>query len=287
MQNERQPGGADAADGLVRAPVYLQINRMLRAMIGGAGYRPGQQFLSEREVSDRFRVSRITANKALSQLVMTGDLEFRPGLGTFVRAAGLDTDLQALVSFTRKAELAGRTPRTLVLAFRSMRAADASDGARDALRLGGGDRVFYFERLRLADGIPFILERRHVAADLCPRLTRRRVAGSLYLLFTRTYGLTISGARETIRAVNLAAADAERLGVAEGEAALRVDAVGMAGERPLWVESTLYRGDLYEFHNELGTRGGSRSAGLVICNRPARPARGVHPVPVPKGIRAS
>lgn len=257
----------------MRAPVYLQLNQLLRDMIGREGFKPGQQFLSEREVGERFGVSRVTANKALSQLVIAGDLEFRKGVGTFVREGGLDYDLQSLVSFTRKAEAAGKKPKTRVLAFAAMRAADAGADVREALGLAGGGGVVYFERLRLADGIPFILERRHVAARLCPGLARKKVEGSLYALFVRTYGLTVTSAHQTIRAVSLSTADASRLGVPAGSAALRVHAVGATAEGPLWVEDTLYRGDLYEFRNELGASGRPRPASLAISGKQTEDGR--------------
>ncbi|MFN9913156.1 MAG: GntR family transcriptional regulator, partial [Pirellulaceae bacterium] len=43
------------------------------------------RFLTEREIADRFGVSRPTANKALASLVSEGLLEFRRGVGTFVQ----------------------------------------------------------------------------------------------------------------------------------------------------------------------------------------------------------
>lgn len=265
MHQAASGGGETAGGGLVRAPVYLQLNQLLREMIGREGFKPGQQFLSEREVGARFGVSRVTANKALSQLVIAGDLEFRKGVGTFVREGGLDYDLQSLVSFTRKAEAAGKKPQTRVLDFATTRAADAGAEVREALGLAGGDNVVYCERLRLADGVPFILERRHVVARLCPGLTRKKLEGSLYALFVRTYGLTVTTAHQTIRAVSLPAADAARLGVPAGAAALWVRAVGSTDRGPLWIEDTFYRGDLYEFRNALGATGRPHPASLTIA----------------------
>lgn len=273
MQPGVQESRAAAGGELIRAPVYLQLNRLLRDLIRRGEFRPGQQFLSERDVSRRFGVSRVTANKSLSQLVMGGDLDFRKGIGTFVRDGRLEHDLQSLVSFTRKAEAAGKKPMTRVLSFSATTAADATAEVRDALRLSVEDPLVYFERLRLADGIPFILERRHVSARLCPGLTRRRVAGSLYALFTGPCGLAVTSASQSIRAVNLAPGDAARLAVPPGSAALRVRAVGWVPEGPLWFEDTLYRGDLYEFRNELGESAGARPARLIMCERVVRNTR--------------
>jgi DNA-binding GntR family transcriptional regulator len=57
--------------------------------------RVGDRFLTERQVSEQFGVSRATANKALANVVAEGVLEFRKGVGTFVREPLLDYDLRA------------------------------------------------------------------------------------------------------------------------------------------------------------------------------------------------
>ncbi len=257
---------ANPRDRLVRDPVYQQLNHLLQRLIREGEFKPGQQFLTEREVSERFGVSRVTANKALSHLVVEGVLEFRKGVGSFVREGVLDYDLQSLMSFTRKAILAGKCPETRVLRFESLEADQVDEQVRDALRSAGNERLYYFERLRLADGIPVILERRHLVARFCPGLTRSVVKGSLYSLLTGKYGLTITGAEQQIQAVNLSASDARLLRVPTSAAALRARAIGQA-EAPLWLEDTLYRGDRYEFHNALGPAKRPRPANLVIAEQ--------------------
>jgi len=253
-----------ASGKLIRDPVYQQLNALLQKLIRGGGFKPGQQFLTEREVSERFGVSRVTANKALSHLVVEGIIEFRKGVGSFVRDGVLDYDLQSLMSFTRKTTLAGKRPETKVLKFVSLKAGRANPEVRAALGLDESEPLYYFERLRLADGEPVILERRHLAARFCPGLTKSHLKGSLYLLLTQKYDLPVTSARQTIQAVNLSAADARSLHRPVGSAALLVHAVGQA-EKPLWLEDTLYLGDRYEFHNALGAGNRQTPASLVIC----------------------
>ena len=217
---------------LVKEPIYQQLNRELRKLPG----RPGDQFLTEREISARFGVSRATANKALASLVSEGLLEFRKGLGTFFRGGTLDVDLRALVSFSDRAREAGKRPSTRVLRL------DVLPG-----------QVVRMERLRMVDDVPVILERRDVMSTLCPDLEKKDLTGSLYALWTETYGLRLEGAQQTIRAVPIEGADARTLGVPAGGAGLLVTATGyVAGGAPLWTERTLYRGDAYEFRNRLG-----------------------------------
>lgn len=257
---------------LVKDPVYHQLHRLLRELAESGGYAPGSRFPTEREICARYGVSRVTANKALSQLVMGGVLEFRKGVGTFVAAKPLEHDLRALVSFTHKAAASGQKPATTVLSFRRMTAADAPAGIAAALSLPASEDLFYFERLRLADGIPVILERRYLAEAVCPGLTARQLEGSLYTLLREEYGVQLTGAEQTIRAVNLTAMDARLLGVKPRAAALWVHGRGL-GNRPLWVEDTYYRGDLYEFRNLIAATTGAPST-VSLVRKPGLAAAG-------------
>jgi GntR family transcriptional regulator len=236
---------------LVKTPVYQQLNLLLRELIRNGSFKVGEQFLTERQICARFGVSRATANKALSNLVAEGLLEFKKGIGTFVRGGVLQYDATALVSFTEKAQLAGMLPSTEVLFFGHPHT--LADAACRYLQVCDGRELYYVERLRLANATPVILERRYVVARHCPELTAADLEGSLYTLWTRRYGLEIGGADETIRAVNLRGEEARLLRTRSGTAGFLVISTGyLAGGEPLWWEQTRYRGDLYEFHNRLG-----------------------------------
>ncbi|BCL83718.1 GntR family transcriptional regulator [Ktedonobacteria bacterium brp13] len=65
-------------------PNYQRIIIALREEINQGTYTPGQSFITQQEVSRRFGVSRITADRALNELVREGLLERRRGRGTFV-----------------------------------------------------------------------------------------------------------------------------------------------------------------------------------------------------------
>jgi GntR family transcriptional regulator len=238
---------------LVKEPIYHQLTNHLRQLIASHEYPVGSKFLTERQICERFGVSRATANKVLSGLVSEGVLDFRKGVGTFVRIRTLDYNLQVLVSFTEEAQAAGKRPTTEVLRFESVQARDVLDEVPELLQAGPDVMLYYLERLRLADNLPVIYERRHMVAEYCPGLTKSDLAGSLYELWTKRYGLAIEGADERVQAVNLRGAEALALKVRNGAAGLRVSSVGyLTGRRPLWCESTLYRGDAYEFRNRLG-----------------------------------
>jgi GntR family transcriptional regulator len=237
---------------LVRSPVYQQLNQRLRSALA-TEYRSGDQFLTEREVAEKFQVSRATANKSLASLVSEGILEFRKGLGTFVRRDVIDYDVRSLVSFTEKARAAGKKPSTRLITYGKLTAAEVDIEIATALERTGDAALWEMERLRLADGVPVIWEHRFVVHEHCPKLTKSQAEGSLYRAWTETHGLVIAGANEIIRAVLPTESEARHLQTSPSTPVLEVLSVGfLVNNSPLWWERTLYRSDQYEFHSRLG-----------------------------------
>ena len=135
------------AASLVLRPVYQQLHDRLRTALT-AEYQCGDQFLTERDTSDKFQVSRPTANKVLASLVSEGLLEFRKGLGTFVRRHVLDYDVRSLVSFTEKARAAGKKTSTQLLTFGKLTASAADEMVRTALAIESDATLWELDRVR-------------------------------------------------------------------------------------------------------------------------------------------
>ena len=249
---------------LVTDPIYKQVSDMLLELVH-TEYQPGDQFLTERQISERFDISRTTANKALANLVVDGVLEFRKGVGTFVAHPKLNVDLKRLVSFTEKARAAGYHPETVTKSFRETTIGDLKLlPPLDVVALFDRepDTIAYeMERVRSVDGEPVVYERRALLAEYCPGLTRERTAGSLYTVFAGTYGLELEGVAQRIRARSVNGSEAKVLAMKPGEAVLELTGVGhIRGGVPLWYEETLYRGDAYEFVNRVVASGDERQS---------------------------
>jgi GntR family transcriptional regulator len=241
---------------LVKEPMYQQLNQILRDLVLQEEYKAGDKFLTERAVCERFGVSRATANKALSNLVSEGILEFRKGVGTFVKGMVLDYNLRGLVSFTEKMKQLGKHPENVVIHFRKQKAEEAGKMIMKELDIPSEEELIYFKRLRLADGIPFIIERRFLIARYCPTLTAKMLKESLYVILSDRYELSISREKEIIKAISIEKKDAELLKVKSGMAGFIMFVTGyLEGDNPLWSAQILYRGDCYELHNEYSVKG--------------------------------
>ena len=254
-------------------PIYRQLTQKCREELRKGAYGADQRFLSERELVSRYGISRVTANKVISNLVAEGLLIFRPGIGTFVApATNLSASLREMESFTASARLLGLRPTTEVLEFKTLGHADLPAGIADLLHIGARDKVYYVERLRLADAEPVILEFRWINAALIPRLRKRDLQGSFYALIGDR-ALQVDGEDHQIHARNLTAGEARRLRTPAGAAALVVDGRGYTQNRkPIWYQVLLYRGDRYVLENSIRVGERANDSLLRLKASAARPS---------------
>ena len=99
-----------------RSRIYEHIVEQIRSLIREGRWAPGDQIPPERELAERFRVSRTSVREALRALEMQGIIESRQGGGTFVRTA----DTQALIAPLAAAILRGQRELTDVLEVREL-----------------------------------------------------------------------------------------------------------------------------------------------------------------------
>lgn len=71
--------------------VYEQIVDQISQQIAQGHLKPGDRLPSERELVERFKVSRASIREALSALVMMGLVEVRSGEGTYIRRVNAES----------------------------------------------------------------------------------------------------------------------------------------------------------------------------------------------------
>ncbi len=73
-------------------PLYVQIVEQVRRLVALGALRPGDRFLTVRELAVRARVNRNTAARAIQALERAGMVRARVGRGTFIvdGAAGIE-----------------------------------------------------------------------------------------------------------------------------------------------------------------------------------------------------
>ncbi|HVR83760.1 MAG TPA: GntR family transcriptional regulator [Planctomycetota bacterium] len=70
-------------------PIYAQIERQIRALLGSGHWKAGDRLPSVRETAVRLRVNPLTVVKAYRHLQEEGLLDTRPGAGVYAAKAPL------------------------------------------------------------------------------------------------------------------------------------------------------------------------------------------------------
>lgn len=90
-------------------PLYVQIKNHIFNQIKKGNYKSGDKLPSEKELSDKFNVSRITVRNALGQLEIENVVKRIPGKGTFVSEETIDINKKSQSSMCsgKKTKLLG------------------------------------------------------------------------------------------------------------------------------------------------------------------------------------
>jgi GntR family transcriptional regulator, transcriptional repressor for pyruvate dehydrogenase complex len=88
--------------------IYAEIVRQIKALISDGHLKSGDRLPPERDLAERFRVSRTSVREALRALETTGLIEIRAGEGAFVREVSVESLIEplALVILTQREAIA-------------------------------------------------------------------------------------------------------------------------------------------------------------------------------------
>lgn len=197
---------------------YADVKAVIRQMIEAGGWKPGVKLPSERELETRFDCARLTVRRALQELQSEGLIVRRHGSGSYVADLMPISNILTIKDIHQEIVDRGHLHDSRVLSHRSMKATAA---VASAMQIDPGDEVFFCEVLHFENGIPLQLEERYVNPSIVPdflKLDLDTHTPSSYL-FARA---PLTAAEQVVEAVNADSTLARHLGVASGEALLRV-----------------------------------------------------------------
>jgi GntR family transcriptional regulator len=135
-------------------PLYEQVADALRAEIREGRYRAGDKLPSERELSERFEVSKVTARQAIVQLRAEGLITSRAGSGVYVAEKGpprrLSDDILRGEAFYRAVDRLGLQADVATTITRE----PATQDVAEVLDVEPGAEVLVHTRLVRAEGGP-------------------------------------------------------------------------------------------------------------------------------------
>lgn len=248
-------------------PKYLQIKMQLAGRIakGAVDHRVP----SENQLARRYRVSRMTARKALNELLRDGLVERIPGKGTFVKKRQLTQTYFHVHAFSENARRLGVPTHTRVL-----RAGIEALPAALAGKLPGR-RAVGLERIHWLDNQPVCCEIRYLRADWCaPLLDEDLGNGSVHHLIADKLNLPITRVWQRLEAIGLPAAIAVQLNIDTGAPAFCMKQLLYSGDAPVSCVDYFLRSDVYAFEDrfepETSSPGGWGGEGRLSLERPDR-----------------
>ncbi|QWF84309.1 GntR family transcriptional regulator [Amycolatopsis sp. CA-230715] len=238
-------GGFDrVTDG--PTPKHAQLREILRRAVE-RDLPPGSPIPSERELAERYHVSRLTVRSAIGKLVEEGLLARVRGKGTFTASRRMDLQLY-LMSFTDDMRSRGKVPTTELL---DTGIAIPPAPAASALGLGDRQPAYRLHRLRRADGVPLAVERGWYHPGRLPGLIELDLTRSLYGLLAEKYDIQLDYAWQTVWAESADRETARLLGIRAGGPLLAFRRVSSCQGEPVEDMTSWYRGDHYQVTTQL------------------------------------
>ena len=231
-------------------PRYHQLKEILQDHVRQGEWKPGDLIPSERELSETYGISRMTARQAITDLVNEGIFYREQGRGTFVARNKITQQLMRLSGFTEDISARGQRPSTRVLAARMQ---PADDVTAERLRITAGTPIVALERLRLADDEPLAIERSHLFFRNCEQLLSEDLEHhSLYHLLETRFGMPLMEADQELEAGLANNVDGTILQLAVGSAVLFTRRTTYTDRnQPIEYAQAVYRGNKYIFYTHM------------------------------------
>lgn len=227
-------------------PLYMQIQTSLLDAIQNGQYEPGAQVPSELEIASDYGVSRMTARKALDELVGKGILYRRKGKGTYVTDGVVSYGLSTMLSFSRTLLARGYDVVTKVLVVDVI---PASLEIVTKLQLNIDSKLIVVRRLRLIEGTPAAIHTAFLEHQVFePILQYDLSQHSLLDAVQSISGTQIAYTKDTVQAGLMTPDEARLLHVEPKSPALRVEGVAYTSNaHPTRYSRAVYRGDMFKF----------------------------------------
>jgi GntR family transcriptional regulator len=219
-----------------RGPAHAQIELALEIAIERGRLSPGDRLPAERQLAERYGVSRMTLRQALGALEQRGRLVRNKGRygGTFVAEAKLELVGTSALSDQLRGLGVAAGARVLIACER--------DAGPDEAHLG--KRVYSIERVRLANGEPVALERGAYSVEAFPGMLDGALEGSLYDLIRARYDDVPVRAHERLEPGLAQAEEAAALEIEPGAPVMLVERTAYSATgRPVEHSRDVFRGD--------------------------------------------
>lgn len=210
-------------------PLYQQITDQILQDINSGKFSVNKRLPTEDEMSQQYKVSRITIRRAVSDLVEQGVVVKRQGKGTFVKTPPMQKSFKvAALSFTELCQANGRRAGANVLEATVCEPADSE--VLNVLGLEKGEKAVRILRLRTADDKPLVIEDNFFPLEYIYLLGVDLVNQSLYQYLRQERHINIIAGSMTLRIVRASSKHARLLNMPRNTPLLHLWGTTLCGD---------------------------------------------------------
>ncbi len=240
-----------------RSPLYLRIKSYVVQKIESGAWPAAHQIPPELDLMKQFKVSRMTVNRALSELASEGRINRHPGRGSFVSDPRPASELLIIRSIAEEIRARGNKHSARVQTLESLAASPELAGS---FELPVGTTLFHSVIVHRENAVPIQLEDRYVNPRLMPhyleadfsRLTPNEVLGAV---------AQVKEAEQIIDAILPDARTARLLKIKRDEPCLRVYRAARIAGGVSSISWQTYPSSRYRLSGRFHDAGGSEHSG--------------------------
>jgi GntR family transcriptional regulator len=209
---------------------YVRLANILRSAVEAGELREHQALPSERDLAEKYDVSRDTVRKAVRLMQEQGVIYSDHGRGNFVAPAMVRGMTRFIDSFSEDTGKRGSAAGQRILEAGQVPATLALGGV---LNVPPGQMLTRVHRVRLIDDVAVGTHDAYFALPREAKLTANQIerAGSLYRLLKERFGFAPAEAVENLSATLAGASDAMHLGIEVGAPLLVCERVTLSDRR--------------------------------------------------------
>lgn len=232
--------------------MHLQLKKILKKQIKDGFLKPGEKLPSERELCEKYEISRITVRQALGALSNEGLIFSSHGKGSFVAQSKVEQELLSITPFQNFILSKGLKPRTKYVSCNSI---PNSYQLSRILNIPLSENLTELILIGLGNDQPLALYQSYFPSELgekiqelAQKLSQEKKPFTTLDLYKHIPEITLGVINQTFEA-SLADLDiAKQLKIKKGSPILIVESIIYSDEdHPLEYKNTIYRGDKYKF----------------------------------------